>query len=69
MPAASPQGDDLSLILEIVAQVALSALANMVNEVAQTVAGFPWFSPNKAGCPKSSMLQPRRHERISGEMV
>jgi hypothetical protein len=41
VPAASPQGDDLSLILEIVAQVALSAPTNFVNVVAQTVVDFP----------------------------
>ena len=56
-------------LLEIVAQVALSALVNMVNEVAQTVAGFPVVQPRRTGCPESSMLQARRHQRISGDML
>ena len=68
MPAASPQGDDLSLILEIVAPVALNALTNFVNEVAQRLRSFRGLAP-RAGCPESSMLQPTRHQRISGDML
>jgi hypothetical protein len=66
-PAASPQGDDLSLVFEIVAQVALSVLTNLVNEVAQTVRSFV-VQPRKTGCPEPSMLQVRRHQHISGDM-
>jgi hypothetical protein len=38
VPAALPRGDDLSLILEIVARVTLIALTNIVNEVAHAMA-------------------------------
>ena len=68
VPAGSPQGDELPLILEIVAQVAHIALTNYVNEVAQTVRSLV-VQPNKPACPESSILQPRQHQRINGDML
>jgi hypothetical protein len=47
VPAASSRDRDLSLILEIVAQVALNALTNFVNEVAQTVVDLSVVQPRK----------------------
>ena len=57
---------NLSLIVEI---VALNALTIFDNEVPQPVVDLSVVQPRKAASRYSEMLQPRRHERISGDMV